>query len=82
MMIDLDAVVGIDGAEMRVRDVPYPDSVLFGVGHDPSYKAEKREVQPGDWPHTPQTCLADEFPNEWRQGGTVLVCTGCGLDCT
>jgi hypothetical protein len=85
MMIDLDAEVSVNGTDMRVRDIPYPDSILFGIGHDPGYKLEKREVRPGEWPFTPEACqVAGELTGHtrWTENDTVLVCTGCGLDCT
>ncbi|UKD50759.1 hypothetical protein L3Q65_00090 (plasmid) [Amycolatopsis sp. FU40] len=34
------------------------------------------------WPHQPETCPDDTGSGEWRLDGLVLVCTGCGLDCT
>lgn len=84
MAVDLDADTCIDGKDMKVRDVPYPDSVLFGIGHDPAYKTERREVQPGDWPFTPEGCqkAGEITANTWNDEGTVLACNGCGLDCT
>jgi hypothetical protein len=83
MAVNVEEIVSINGKEMPLKDVPYPARAMFGYGHPAVYKQEGREVQPGDWPHTPETCQrADEGHGEWINGGTTLVCPGCGLDCT
>ncbi|MEH1124868.1 hypothetical protein [Micromonospora sp. CPCC 206061] len=41
-----------------------------------------RLVVDGDWPATrPEECVG-EYPTQWIGDGQVLICTGCGLDCT
>lgn len=36
----------------------------------------------GNWPHyNPEDCCT-EHPSEWMYDGRLLICTGCGLDCT
>jgi DNA polymerase len=85
-MVDLGEIVSINGEDVRIGDIPYPDSVLFGVGHDPAYKLDRRGIIPGDYPYTPETCLLAGEPgrnrNKWINDGTILICTGCGLDGT
>jgi hypothetical protein len=34
------------------------------------------------WPYPPSTCPMGDFDTQWLCEGTVLVCSGCGLDCT
>lgn len=34
------------------------------------------------WPHQPETCTDTSHTGTWKLDGLVLVCTGCGLDCT
>jgi hypothetical protein len=35
------------------------------------------------WPHTPEDCPGGEdYGGTWLFEDTVLVCSGCGLDCT
>lgn len=76
-----DIVFEYNGVEMKVRDCP--DLVtrqLMGYGHHNPYK---RPVIEGDWPYTVDTCELAEFTQGWwDRNGTVLFCSGCGLDCT
>ena len=70
--------------EMSVSDVP--DAVtraLLGHGHFPGDIARRTVVSPPRvmWPHTPETCQTDDHAGVWLDQ-TVMVCTGCGLDCT
>lgn len=38
-------------------------------------------ILPGrTWEHTPEHCTVPG--TEWVAGGLVLMCTGCGVDCT
>jgi hypothetical protein len=47
------------------------------------YPGRRVAVIPGRvWPSTPEVCEAGMLDTEWLAGGTLLVCTGCGLDCT
>ena len=84
MPADPEEIVCIDGKDTRLGDVPYPLRAMFGLGHQPGYEQEGRKVQPGEWPYAPQSCLvADETGRtRWTEDDTILVCTGCGLDCT
>jgi hypothetical protein len=34
------------------------------------------------WLNTPDECTDDSGDGEWVLDGAVLVCPGCGLDCT
>lgn len=82
MAVDISEIVNVNGQDMPIRDVPYPLRTMFGYGHHPVYKSENRQVSPGDWPYTPDTCQrADEGEGIWLNPSR-LVCPGCGLDCT
>jgi hypothetical protein len=81
MPVDPDQQVEINGEKMKIKDIPDPDlQHLFGLGHF----RDIRPIVAGTWPHTPETCLLTDplEGNQWINGGTVLVCTGCGLDGT
>ncbi|TWJ20835.1 hypothetical protein JD76_00935 [Micromonospora endolithica] len=42
-----------------------------------------RTVVEGDWPAAiPEHCTATDSDTQTLAGGLVIVCTGCGLDCT
>lgn len=68
---------------------------LHGVGH---LNLHNRPVVAGTWPHGVADCRFEEHPAQWQdehgdwitigqiikheKEGKILVCTGCGLDCT
>ncbi len=73
-----------NGINMPVSDVPDALSRAFlGYGHFPADVAHRKviTVTGRTWAHTPDTCLTDEYRGEWLNED-ILVCTGCGLDCT
>jgi hypothetical protein len=61
-------------------DLPRGFAALHGYGHGSI--ADRRPVIPGAYPYKPDTCRRTDglWPGTWLFGGTVLVCTGCGLD--
>lgn len=72
--------VTYNGDEVRIVDLPAGMAALHGYGHGPTHG---REVIPGAYPYKPDTCRrADWGQGSWLFGGTVLICTGCGLDFT
>lgn len=34
------------------------------------------------WPHTPDECTHADLPGRWVLDGQILICDGCGIDCT
>lgn len=57
------------------------------AGHGPGldYIAPGRTVVtvPGrTWPYQPELCPMGDKDTEWLDGGSILVCVGCGLDGT
>jgi hypothetical protein len=34
------------------------------------------------WPHDPEKCHGGHLDTTWILDGAVLICNGCGLDCT
>lgn len=79
-----DEIIEINGDPVRIREMPPADAALYGYGHQLGYGDQWRKQIPGAYPYTPETCrrAGGLFPGTWLFGGTVLVCTGCGLDCT
>lgn len=78
-----DDLVEINGVEMKIRDVPSAFlRAEFGVGHFPGHNRQVVDVPDRTFPFTPDTCLVDLHKGEWINNGTILVCTGCGLDST
>lgn len=55
------------------------DSTTHGPDDEPIYPG--RLVAAGNWPDEPRTCQ-HVGPGTWHDEGTVLLCPGCGLDCT
>ena len=81
MPVNPDQLVEVNGETMAIKDIPDPVlQHLFGLGHF----RDNRPIVAGDWPFTPETCIYTDpgEGNEWINDGTVLVCTGCGLDGT
>lgn len=75
-------MINYDGVLMPVHAIP--DAVLrasLGVGHFPS-DVRAREVYTGrTFPYSPEVCPTDVYGAEWINSH-LLVCLGCGLDCT
>lgn len=63
---------------------PAPSApVAFHGAHERLWVYPGRQVIEGPWPApTPEQCTAVETDGLWLEDGTVLVCTGCGLDQT
>jgi len=79
MTVNLNQVIEVDGVPTRLGDIPYPLRSMFGYGH---IRERGRQVAPGDWPFTPETCeRADDGQGVWLTP-QLLVCPGCGLDGT
>lgn len=67
------------------------DDVTWG-DTPPYHSSDLEYVAPGrrvlelplfSWPHLPEDCPSSrEYGTQWLFGDTLLVCTGCGLDCT
>jgi hypothetical protein len=57
-----------------------------GAGIDAAYIYPGRavlELEGRTWTYTPGTCPRNgDYTTEWVLDGTVLICCGCGLDCT
>lgn len=84
-MIDADELVEYNGTTMKIRDIP--DRVvrgLLGMGHLTGVKwrvSVPSELSP--YPYSVEDCLrADETRGVWVLDRTILICQGCGLDCT
>jgi len=69
---------------------PGLDHVAAEWGRQPVKHAD-RFVWPGravlvlpnrTWKYQPESCRDDSGTGEWVLDGLVLVCRGCGLDCT
>lgn len=77
-----DKIVSIDGEDIAIKNIT--DKTLrsmFGYGHYPP-AIKHRSVYTGKtFPHSPDTCPYDDYKGEWVTP-SLLVCTGCGLDCT
>ena len=84
MALDVgNKTVEINGIETAVKDIPSAFvRAEFGYGHFPGHGREVVDAPEMNWPHTPETCPTDEVITRWIRADTVLVCTGCGLDCT
>lgn len=82
--VNPDEIVEINGEPIRISDLPPPEAAMYGYGHWLGHGEHWRKVIPGAYPYTPETCRRADglFPGTWLFGGTVLVCTGCGLDVT
>jgi hypothetical protein len=66
----------IDGISYRPTPVAY-----HGTG-DHEYVWPGRPVVAGDWPRLrPEDCDST-YDTAWLMDGQILVCTGCGLDCS
>ncbi|MFI0796595.1 hypothetical protein ACH4OY_28505 [Micromonospora rubida] len=64
---------------------PHPGPPVMHHGsHAQAWVYPGRPVIEGNWPAAiPEHCTAtDDELAEWIADGTLLVCTGCGLDCT
>ena len=66
-------------------------TAITWADEEPAYHGAGESVAPGRrvaivpgriWPSTPEDCPAGLGETEWLAGGTLLVCTGCGLDST
>jgi hypothetical protein len=76
--------IEINGVTLRILDLHPPEAAMYGYGHWLGHGEEWRQVIPGAYPYRQDTCRRADglFPGTWLFGGTVLVCTGCGLDVT
>lgn len=84
-MINPDEIVVFRGESMAIKDVP--DRLirsLLGMGH--YGHAGGRVSVPSElspYPYSVEDCLrADETRGVWVLDRTILICQGCGLDCT
>lgn len=83
--VNPDELIEVNGVPTKIRDLPPIERAMFGYGHFPLGPGEQwRKVQPGEWEYTPETCLLAtvEGTSTWSSDGKILVCDGCGLDCT
>jgi hypothetical protein len=72
--------VNYNGVDMPVSQVPNAVvRALMGHGHFPDHGRAVVAVPGRQWPHTPETCLTENYKTEWLDPET-LVCQGCGLD--
>ncbi|MGN2642328.1 hypothetical protein ACTD5D_40395 [Nocardia takedensis] len=77
---------------MKEMEYERPDAGTLGTWADADpehhgfmYVAPGRRVMriPGtEWQATPEKCTAGPFATTWHLNDTVLLCNGCGLDCT
>lgn len=82
--------VDLTGTNLRRRATlalasPHPGPpVAYHGSQTQGWVYPGRAVIEGSWPAAiPEHCTAtDDESTEWIAGRTVLVCTGCGLDCT
>ena len=59
-----------------------PDPVEYHGKQERGYVYPGRPVVEGAWPFPrPEEC-GDDQPTRWIADRQILVCTGCGLDCT
>jgi hypothetical protein len=62
-----DQLVKVDGAEMRIVDIPDQDvRAMFGYGHFRGHDREVIVVPDRKWPFTPDTCPEDERGTEYH----------------
>jgi hypothetical protein len=82
-VIDPKSSVIYNGTTMTIERVP--DTLirhLLGLGHHPE-DIRTRQRHDGDWACEPTSCTrADETAGTWINGGSNLVCPGCGLEFT
>jgi hypothetical protein len=76
-------LIKYNGVATPIKDIPDKETrVMLGYGHFNS----GRSVVPAEkeWPFNPGNCEVADDPHcvKWINNNTVLVCTGCGLDCT
>lgn len=66
-----------------IPGITYRDQTVEYHGYwEHGYVSPGRPVVDGTWPENqPETCN-DDYPTEWIANGQILICTGCGLDCT
>jgi hypothetical protein len=72
---------------------PYVPAIIDGISYRPGPVAYHgiddhefvwpgRVVVAGDWPRPrPEEC-SSTYATKWLRSGRILVCTGCGLDCS
>jgi hypothetical protein len=75
-------LVEFNGTIMTMAELP--DTGLRATcdyGHFPARNRVPVHVPGRSWPWSPSTCSPDDYPTEWINS-EILVCTGCGLDCT
>jgi hypothetical protein len=66
-----------------VTDVRWRGDLVEYHGPGREYVYRGRRVVVGKWPAArPEECKDASDQGEWIAGGKVLVCRGCGLDCT
>ncbi|GGJ75605.1 hypothetical protein GCM10010123_01990 [Pilimelia anulata] len=52
------------------------------VVHGRQQAAPGRYAVAGDFPYQPASCRDDSGQGRWLAGGRLLICMGCGTDCT
>lgn len=71
------------GTALRYDENYIPE--FHGPNQDYIYPGRRVVIIPGRlWPDVPEECEVADDPGEveWLAGGRLLVCLGCGLDCT
>lgn len=79
-----DKTIEFNGKVTKIRDLPGQSlRAGFGFGHFGVTK-ETIGVDGFEWLYKPWNCeFADKkYKTRWVKNGTILVCLGCGLDCT
>lgn len=74
-----------NGVEMQVKDIPDAETRhMLGYGHHNPYNRQVVFDAGVKYPFTPDTCEVADDNNAvaWIKDQTVLICNGCGLDCT
>lgn len=79
-----DVIVIFNDEVMFARNIPDPYlRKSMGIGHFNPYDRPVVKLPEGCWPYTPEYCEYAEFTQgHWDRDGMVLICAGCGLDCT
>lgn len=77
--------VKYNGQMVKVKDIPdrFVRNML-GMGHPWSDDHDVVYLEGRTYKYTPQNCEMESLQGhtEWVLDGTILICIGCGLDCT